>query len=273
MPLYGTCKLCLQNKPLRKSHLIAAGFYRILRNLEANNANPVVVNKRRAMRCSLQVKDYVLCSDCEELLNRNGERWVINNCYNGSAFPLRSALTKVNPVVSGLDCQAFSCAATPSIHLDDLVYFASSVFWRASVHEWHVKGGTPASIDLGRTYEDSFRLFLKGDGPFPKDAAIWVFVSSNPDPLGAFYFPCAGRHATHRSYIFAILGIEFILFVGKGMPIGTRRACSFRSPQKYLYLYLSPYVDRNTIKMLGRLMSSSVASTEVSDGIKNALSS
>jgi len=271
MPKYGKCKLCLRDKPLKDSHLIAAGFYRRLRNPEADNPNPLVVNKKRATLSSLQVKDYVFCGDCEQLLNRNGEHWVINNCYNGEDFPLQSALTRLNPAFSEPNIQGFSCAGVPSIHVEKLVYFASSVFWRASVHGWHFKGGTSVSIDLGRRYEESFRLFLTGATPFPEDAAIRVIVSSNPDALGAFYFPCEGRGATDHFYKFAIPGIEFFLFVGKRIPADTRRACSFRSPQRYVYL--SPNVDRNTIKMLERLMSSSVASTKVKDLIKNALSS
>jgi hypothetical protein len=76
MPI-GICKLCLQSKQLQDSHLVPRAMYNYVRTPTQRNPNPVVVGRNITATTSKQVSDYVLCSDCEQLFNRNGENWML----------------------------------------------------------------------------------------------------------------------------------------------------------------------------------------------------
>lgn len=169
----GKCKLCHAEKELCLSHLLPAAFYKRLRDHSSANPNPVIINNKYGGQSSLQVRDYLLCEKCERLLSDKGEQYVIVSAFDGQKFPLQAALKKLTPAVTGPKIRAVSCAGVPSVDIDKLAYFASSVFWRASAHEWHAKGGITISIHLGRGYEEVFRAFILGGSGFPCKAAIW----------------------------------------------------------------------------------------------------
>ena len=89
MPL---CKLCKQDRELRDSHFLPAAVYAQLRNPADQNPNPVLITKKLSLTTSKQMKDYVLCAECEERLSKFGETWVLANMarpgrlpYSGSA--------------------------------------------------------------------------------------------------------------------------------------------------------------------------------------------
>lgn len=265
------CRLCLAEKDLCVSHLLPAAFYRRLRDNTSVNPNPVLINSTYSVQSSLQVTDHLLCENCEHLLSHNGEQYVIASAFDGQNFPLQEALSKLKPAVSGPKIQAVACASVPSVDVDQLAYFALSVFWRAGAHEWHAKGGTTISIHLGRQYEEEFRVYLLGGSGFPGKAAIWVVVSSDPDPFPAFCFPFGGRQAGYHRYRFAVPGIEFLLFVGNQIPENVRRMCSFSSPDRFIYV--TSQVDQNTLNQLSRLASTSKQTASVASVIRSVLAS
>jgi hypothetical protein len=68
------CRLCAQYKPLIQSHLIAKGIYSLV---GTDEDDPIVINSRIIMHTSRQTKDFLLCEGCDNLLNKNGENWII----------------------------------------------------------------------------------------------------------------------------------------------------------------------------------------------------
>src|SRR5687768_6818881 len=98
MPL-GMCELCLRSGvELRDGHFIPAGFYRLARDEERINPNPVLMNEEVSLASAEQARDYFLCADCEQRFNRNGEDWILRNCWhNETEFPLRLALLVSSP--------------------------------------------------------------------------------------------------------------------------------------------------------------------------------
>src|SRR5438128_2473290 len=93
MPSFGQCRLCLLHRPLCMSHLAPAGGYKRMRDTGAPNPRPILIHGGIARSTDFKIQDYLLCSECEELFNKNGERWVLNNCYQPDGeFPIRTAL-------------------------------------------------------------------------------------------------------------------------------------------------------------------------------------
>lgn len=111
----GTCKLCLRTAELRKSHLIPDFYYRLIRDANSPNPNPIIVTRRRATPTSRQTVAHVLCGDCENLFSRNGERYTSQQVFNGTTFPLLNYLSTCHPAATLNGSQIFRQRETPNI--------------------------------------------------------------------------------------------------------------------------------------------------------------
>ena len=90
---YGQCKLCLQSAKLQRSHLIPRAYYKLLRTPGADDPNPITADENVTRSRQDQMVQHLLCAACEDLLNKNGERWVVLNNYRlAGPSPLYQAL-------------------------------------------------------------------------------------------------------------------------------------------------------------------------------------
>src|ERR1700751_3332453 len=169
---HGICKLCLQPKPLRRSHFLPAFLYRLSRQQGAGNPNPVVMTSVLVVPTSKQMRDYVLCYKCERRFSEQGESWIARQVYNGRDFPLLDRLNVTMPFHATPGLQIFS-GADVGIDTAKLAYFALSMVWRASVHRWRMPDGMTTSIDLG-AHQEPVRRFLLGESEFPAEAVVVV---------------------------------------------------------------------------------------------------
>jgi hypothetical protein len=151
------CKLCLKEKPLQKSHLIPAAAYQGL--VQVPNTNPVLstfdsdTQEHRMIETSQQMKEYLLCWDCEQLLREKGEDWILGRvARNGNASPLFATLSQRTPfqVEPGPDeLRIYATSGLPEFERDKIIHFALGVFFKAAAHTWrmgrHRKGISLAS--------------------------------------------------------------------------------------------------------------------------------
>lgn len=82
------CRLCRRRRPLMLSHLMGAALYRMSRDPRADNPNPVMVTRQTTVSTCLQIRSRLLCSECEQRFNRNGEHWMMAQVFDGNRFPL-----------------------------------------------------------------------------------------------------------------------------------------------------------------------------------------
>ena len=181
------------------------------------------------MHSSFQVAQYLLCTQCETRFQQRGEDWMMRNCYRGKGvFRLKDELTSVSPVVSLGPDRIYHAARTPKLEITKLAYFASSVFWRASV-PWNFDGKEPVvPVSLGEKYGDEFRSYLLGLSEFPIHASLNVVISGHPKPFLQASVPAAKRTTSFHVYQFFIPGLLFTLFVGKTVPPEQRAFCVVR---------------------------------------------
>jgi hypothetical protein len=211
------CKLCLRVSDLQKSHLLPASLFKKSRTSGASNPNPMFVTEKRGVQTSHQLRDFVLCRDCEQLLSRKGEAYTMTQVFDGSKFPLLDTLHTSTPTWGGPEFVGYDLLATPSIDRDQLGYFALSVFWRASVHIWRERGEKPLMIDLGEHYNEALRQYLLGQAGFPPNVVLLVIACTDALSRDSFYTPSMGRKGTDRTYSFMAKGINFLMIVGKQM--------------------------------------------------------
>ncbi|GEM_PF-974487 len=214
------CGLCQQVRELRNSHLFPAAVYKSLRTL-ANKAdpNPVVVTKSKSFTSSKQISSLFLCDSCEQRFSANGESYVLPQCAqpNGQ-FKLRELLQSASPLHNASDIKVYDVWPLLGSKIDQYLYFAASIFWRATARHWKIGNEYVSRIILGSQYQEQFRLYLLGKASFPQNGRLMVFASSEIQPnLMTTIFPTKRVDGAHR-HRFHILGLFFVLYLGGDAP-------------------------------------------------------
>ncbi len=94
---HGICRLCLKEADLLDSHYLPKRVYAMNRAKTLKNPNPVTLSKGQAKQISDQLHGPTYCAECEDRLNKRGERWVLAhlpNDYN-QPFSLQEALIRL----------------------------------------------------------------------------------------------------------------------------------------------------------------------------------
>lgn len=255
----GTCKLCHVHGDLRESHFMPAAIFLQLRTPSRKNPHPVLISKKVSTTSSRQVKDYVLCNDCEQRFNKFGESWVLANMSRPTGFALQDALKRAGPFAADEGFELFSGVSIAAIDTDALAYFALSVFWRAAIHQWKSIDGNMEPLNLG-TFEEEIRRFLLG-GPFPMDVVVTVSVWPTSRVLPVAYTPREGEAQDFRVFNFMIPGIEFRLYIGS-LSSELRSLCVKTSAQRFIIASAS--LEQETMQTFFGLMRTSKPSRGLS---------
>lgn len=221
------CKLCLQLvAKLEDSHFLSAGIYRRLRDDKEKNPNPIMMTGKTAVQTSRQRKARLLCWDCEQRLSKKGEQWALKHCLQkDGSFPLASVLASRTPDVSSAQnpTKLYYASNIPEINIAALVYFATSIFWRGSIHPWNSDGTIP--VRLG-PFQEGFRQYLMDLQAFPKDcSSLWVVVREGKEIDRLTYAPTGKRIEKFHSYRFPMPGFYFTLNTGKNIPANFTEKC------------------------------------------------
>lgn len=229
----GTCKLCLQQRKLHKSHFIPSAFYKYILSPSEGNPNPVLVGRSVTATTSRQVRDYLLCAECEDLFNKNGEQEIVKWVWNGKQFPLANRLAVAHQHFTFGNALVYSGSAI-GIDVEKIAYFVLSVIWRAAVHQWDLMFGDRSTLlDLGKT-EEPIRQYLHGDADFPDQVAITATACTDRTSM-TFYPPCPATDIPCTAFGFLALGIRFLVYVGDNIPLAARRTCFMKSDHQLLF--------------------------------------
>jgi len=233
--MIGQCALCQQQKPLRRSHLVPAAVYKLVRKLDTGEHDLVHVGRRVSVASSLEIRAHLLCTECEQRFHENGESYTLKNCFRGLGdFPLREVLVRSGQPCIFPEATMYATRGVAGVETGKLVYFAASVFWRSSVGRWKHRDHRINIADLGPFQED-FRLYLLGKRHFPSAAVMLINISSREQPtFNAFTFPYGCRVGTYHQFSFNIPGIDFHLLVGKRIPEAFYNDCCHHSPEQYV---------------------------------------
>ncbi len=122
----GDCALCGQLRNLHESHFLPKGIYRLLRDSNSKNNNPVLISARVSTQKSYQMTQPLLCSACERRFSANGESYVLPLLKQRGKFPMYGRLKVAIPLYTTSENAAFTC---PSVGLDGekIAYFGLSI--------------------------------------------------------------------------------------------------------------------------------------------------
>jgi hypothetical protein len=248
--MLGECRLCLEQRELQFSHLLPKALYRLVgRASNALHPDTVQISLNERKKSSEQARRHILCFDCEQRFNRNGEKWVLQHCYRGrGVFPLREDLRKRAPLGPISEVEAYS-ASVEEVAI--LAYFSLSVVWRASLCDWPARGRTYESIDLG-PYQEQIRKYLLGKSQIPPNIELIVTLSQLGIPVLAFNLPVSYRVDGIRCYSFHIPGISFVIPIARGISSSWLDICLLRSALRPIII--STMSDEHTQDQIMTLM-------------------
>jgi hypothetical protein len=257
----GACGLCLQTRTLRRSHFLPASLYRLARlAAQGKSRHPVAITAEGRMQTSRQAQEFLLCEECERRFNQNGENWTLRNCYRGrGVFRLRDHLRELSPLPVATGEEVYAGGQHPEINLGQLVYFCSSVFWRAAVRDWTVAEKRYEAINLGTPYHEHVRRFLLGTEGFPDNCYVCLFVSKLTRPVLAFNFPQTSRVELARCHVLHIPGLTFFLTIGRIVPDFVIEYCLVHSPHRgpiVVSLDGDQRVQREILRLMGKVETS-----------------
>jgi hypothetical protein len=248
-------------KALRKSHLIPAAALQALRGTDRLSPGPVAMTQNIVMAGVRDIKGYLLCGDCEQRFNRNGENWVLQRMCKGDSFPLLERLKLAIPMSQGEHRTAFS-GSDLGIPTEKLAYFAVSMLWRSVAHPWKSHDGTHKPIDIGPLQEEC-RKYLIGQAKFPDELSVIATVCSDPISQHSAH-GIAEMEAPFTVYSLLICGLFFALLVGKDVPQEERNRCCFKSALQPIFL--ESRIGQNMNAVL-RIYKTARLTKKVADGI------
>jgi hypothetical protein len=202
----GTCRLCLKEAvTLRSSHIIPAWAYRRATARELpGNPHPVWSRNGRYFQTALQVQDYLLCHDCEQMIGQHEN--VVSRFAGTKDGP--SSLINLPTKFPGLGWMEEAEGA-------HTLRFAIAVFLRAHFSSRRACRTFSLPADLA----EDMRLFLIGKGAGPTRSPIVLTALDEPDGISAMRtrvsFPNAVAIEGKYRAVFVVCGLAFDLFYGE----------------------------------------------------------
>ena len=181
-----------------------------------------------------QIKDLLLCSTCESLLNQGGESYVLSQIAAKvtNDFPLHRMLSLALPRESYPDVSRFS-GDDLGIDMEKFAHFALGIVWRATIHDWTMPDGTILPRHAIGDFEPPIRSYLLG-GAFPPDTSVIVIVCSDRQSRRIWNTPTILIEANCLNFRFLARGIFFRVMMGYQLPEAFREM-SCISPRKCLF--------------------------------------
>jgi hypothetical protein len=218
--------MCLLHKPLASSHFMPAALYDYCRT---QDDRPFRIGGGFIIPTDRQTQDYLLCDECEDILNTGGETWILDKLATWERqFPLYELLTQQPPEFDEEGSALYYTVKNPTIDAAKLTHFAMGMFWKASVHPW-LKNSTEPRIELG-PYSDQIRLWLRGEGAFPEHVYLLAAISRPERAQITLNDPYESERRGWRCFILHVPGLMFMLHVGKTIDLSMRALCFFRNP-------------------------------------------
>ncbi len=192
------CRLCKQNKELRRSHVLPEFCYDACYGL-GHTGNILNISTAKKVKFQIGLREYLFCDPCEQFLNDHYEKYFHSVWYDQSLIP------KVIPpgefTVSGLDYRRFKL-------------FHLSVLWRAGI------ASRPEfkNVMLGPRHEEELRkMLLSRDPGHPDKYGLWCYLVVHPTTHevmhGVVLEPELRLVRGHHVYIFVFGGAVWFYVV------------------------------------------------------------
>lgn len=189
------CKLCLQDRSLRNSHIIPEFFYKPGYD-EKHRINVLsTIQSEKNRYAQKGIRETLLCDDCEQLFSP-WEKYVREVFYGGVEKGIYHDREKV--ILQNINYTSFKL-------------FQLSVLWRSSV----ASDGFFSRINLGPHEEKIRRMILSNNPGEPyRYCCIMIMITDESKPIDSLIIqPESIKHEGHRIYRFIFGSMMWLYFV------------------------------------------------------------
>lgn len=226
----GKCPLCLKQGKLCKSHYLGRTLHQLSRD---SRGHPVVMTPKLVTATPKQLWAHLLCESCEQLLNERGEK-PVQKLFNGKAsFPLLDRMNVAMEVTTAPTVVTYSGSAM-GIDTEALAYYALSILWKGSVHNWTTLSGQKSSVKIG-VHRERIRKYLIGKTDFPEGAYVIVTACTDIGSQGMVFAPNLMSQTKYPMYSILVRGIWFHIALTKRPSPELDGLCCVRSSRKVLH--------------------------------------
>jgi hypothetical protein len=205
------------------SHIVPKWSYKRMRHNSFKNKNPMFIRSGKAIQTSDQVREYLLCSACEQHIGKF-DSWASHVLYQAD---------HTAPILNRAHRAPERWLVLTEGDAAMLSRFCLSVFWRA-----HASSRLDTSLG---NYGDAVRKYLLDDHLLPSEISlVTCFYECKPgggsqiDALATL--PTSSRNTGFYQHRFVLFGLDAILAVGKLVPPVYKRYCLIQSMPRRLIL-------------------------------------
>jgi hypothetical protein len=201
--------LCFQARPLLDSHFLPKALYKLMRDPGDKHPQPILISGLVSLQTNYQMKQPLLCAECEDRFSKNGESYVIPKLYSVEGFPLLDRLRLAHfPINNTPRLLAFSC---PSVGFDGekIAYYGLSILWRAAVRTWRLFDGGTTSVVIDPGHVEGVRRYLLGETRLPTNLIVCVTVATDRVSQGLCLVPTRIPENPNVTYSLTTRGLAF----------------------------------------------------------------
>jgi len=211
----GICKLCLQQKKLKHSHITPEFMYqniydtspRRFYNIKTDLNNP---NNSGSKLEQKGIREYMLCGDCESLLNKY-ETYAAETIYGKNNI---SGVIVKKSKQETLNLFVFQCSG---FSYSDFKIFQLSLLWRIIVSE----SESFPTISIDSEIVETLRVAILNQNPLNYDdfGCSMQVISVDKEKINGFIMPPASKENVTEILSIVIDGFEYNFFINsKNLP-------------------------------------------------------
>ncbi|MDV2439923.1 hypothetical protein QR665_10630 [Acinetobacter gerneri] len=238
--MLGICKLCDQEKELKKSHAIGRTiFNKVLASTDKNVLLNISPRKSKILSTNDQWDTYQLCADCEALFNKQYENYSIQ-AIRGKYDSVQITETRLGRSFQGLK-------------QEKVIMYVLSIFWRAAQSNHPAYSGVTIPDELNKYLK---YIFLENKDVLPNFFNVRMRAIKDEMQLiskeglqKVLISPYVYKENKNVKYVMLFEGWYFEIFYLKP---------SFKERKKYGFLrngkkvFLAPFIDFSEIPGLMR---------------------
>ncbi len=195
----GKCKLCHKTRKLSHSHIVPEFIYGPLYDEDPKRMLSVTKESTRISFPQKGERDYLLCADCEQHLNKH---------YEQKSLATWQALIKVRSDGNLKIDKHGDREITIEGHDPSFKLLFLSILWRASVSN----SPTYSAVNLGPHEERLRNMILTQNSGADCDYPVSLHFLGDPD-LRTILPPRRGREGVHRVYRLVLDRVVVVIFV------------------------------------------------------------
>jgi hypothetical protein len=184
------------------------------------------------------------------LLRNRGEDWILRKLAVGVASPLYYALGGLEPLHNEPNFKTYSVAGNPEFEVEKIAHFALGVFFKAGAHNWPV-GRNKLKLQLG-SYLEPLRRFVLGEATFPTNCVLMLCIHPPTNGPKRLVMPYEWDRNGCHTYAFILIGLEFVISLGRQIPLWHRNLCFVNSPGRKVVVanMTEKWIDDSAIKIV-----------------------